>query len=95
MERTSAAKGIASEDLLDLLPDAVIGFDADRRIRLLNRAAEAAYGFSVAEALGSADALLGTRFPIPLAEILSENADTGRWREPRRPRQGRAPTSSP
>jgi len=68
------------EDLLNLLPDPVVGIDGERHISLWNRAAECAYGFSAAEALGADHLeLLGTRFPIPLAELLETLADTGGW----------------
>jgi two-component system sensor kinase FixL len=67
-------------DLIDALPDPVIGIDAQRRIVAWNRAAEAAYGYSRPEALGRpARELLRTRFPAPLAEIRETLADTGAW----------------
>ena len=79
---TTAARQVQTkaEDLLNLLPDPVIGLSAGRRIDSWNRAAELAYGFSGEEALGGDPVkLLRTRFPIPLAEVLETLADTGRW----------------
>jgi len=78
----SVAAGIGpdGEDLLNMLPDAVIGLDGDRSICSWNRAAEVAYGFSADEALGRRPAeLLGTHFPMPVTDILQILADTGRW----------------
>jgi two-component system, LuxR family, sensor kinase FixL len=67
-------------ELLDALPDPIIGVDAQWRIVEWNRAAAAAYGFSRAEAIGRpAPELLRTRFPAPLAEIRETLADTGGW----------------
>ena|GEM_PF-5570452 len=72
--------GFHGDGLLNLLPDPVISLDLDRYIASWNRAAEIAYGFSAAEALGKRPAeLLGTRFPTPLGELLETLADTGRW----------------
>jgi PAS domain S-box-containing protein len=68
------------ESMLDLLPDAVLGWDADRRIIAWNRAAAKLYGHTREQALGRRPAeLFATRFPIPLAEIIETLADTGRW----------------
>ena len=80
LPQTSPAGGLDGDDLLSLLPDPVVGLDGDRRICVWNRAAEIAYGFSAAEALGSRlGELLGARFPMPFAEVLETLADTGRW----------------
>ena len=69
-----------SQGILDMLPDAVMALDGQRRITSWNRAAEAIYGYSAAEALGKLPReLLGTRFPVPIAEILETLADTGHW----------------
>ena len=79
-EPGSVETGLGEEDILNLLPDPVLGLDKDRRITSWNRAAELAYGYSAAEAFGKRPVeLLGTRFPIPLAEILETLADTGGW----------------
>jgi PAS domain S-box-containing protein len=74
----SEPDGLAS---IDLIPDPVIGVDADRRITLWNRAAERTYGFTSAEALGQRPPeLLLSQFPIPLLEILEAVTDAGHWR---------------
>ncbi len=65
---------------VDLIPDPVIGVDADRRIDLWNRAAELLYGFTRAEAVGRRpNELLSSRFPTAELEIREELADSGQW----------------
>ena len=67
-------------ELLESLPDPVIGCDADGTVVYWNRAAEDVYGYPAGEALGRrAATLLQTRFPAPLLEITEELADLGRW----------------
>ena len=67
-------------ELLQSLPDPVIGCDADGTVVYWSPAAEKAYGYLAAEAEGRrAAALLHTRFPAPLLEITEELADLGRW----------------
>jgi PAS domain S-box-containing protein len=67
-------------ELLDLLPDPVIGCDTDGTVVYWSRAAEKTYGFPAAEARGRrAATLLHTRFPAPLLEITEEFGDLGRW----------------
>jgi two-component system cell cycle sensor histidine kinase/response regulator CckA len=67
-------------ELLQSLPDPVIGCDADGTVVYWSPAAEEAYGYLAAEARGRrAGALLHTRFPAPLLEITEELADLGRW----------------
>ena len=62
------------------MPDAIFGRDVDRRIIFWNRSAHALYGFSPARALGVAPGeLLGTEYPIPVAEIERLVATTGGW----------------
>jgi PAS domain S-box-containing protein len=69
-----------NDGLLELLPDAVLGWDADGRIIAWNRTAAELYGHSSEQALGRRPAeLFATHFPIPLAEIIATLADTGRW----------------
>jgi PAS domain S-box-containing protein len=71
---------LEGNDLLNVLPDAVIGVDRERRVSFWNRAAEVAYGFTVEQALGADPGeLLRTIFPLPLAELLQTLAETGRW----------------
>jgi PAS domain S-box-containing protein len=66
--------------LLDLVPDAIFARDAERRITLWNRGAEAAYGYSAEEALGVVPRkLLRTEYPIPLEEIEQIVIETGGW----------------
>jgi PAS domain-containing protein len=68
MSADPAARVLDVDDgLLDLLPDAVLGWDLDRRIVHWNRAAVELYGFGRADALGRRPAdLFSTRFPAPL-----------------------------
>lgn len=68
-------------ELPEALPDPVIGCDAEGIVVYWSRAAEEAYGYSAADALGrSAAGLLHTRFPVPPLEILEELGDLGHWR---------------
>ncbi|MGD1050147.1 MAG: response regulator [Solirubrobacteraceae bacterium] len=68
------------DSLLELLPDAIVGWDADRHIIAWNRAATALYGYTRKEALGRRPAeLFSTHFPMPLLEIIETLADTGQW----------------
>jgi PAS domain S-box-containing protein len=67
-------------DLLNSLPDPVIGCDTGGTVVYWSRAAEEVYGYPAAEALGlRAATLLHTRFPAPLLEITEELSDLGRW----------------
>jgi two-component system, LuxR family, sensor kinase FixL len=66
--------------LLQSLPDPVIGCDAGGTVVYWSPAAEAAYGYPRDEALGRrAATLLHTRFPAPLLEIIEELGDLGLW----------------
>lgn len=68
-------------ELPEAIPDPVIGCDADGAVVYWSRAAEEAYGYSAAEALGRrAATLLQTRVPMPALEILEELRDLGHWR---------------
>src|SRR5271165_975942 len=66
--------------LIDLAPDAIFIRGRDGTIRSWNRGAEQMYGWSREEALGhiSYD-LLGTRFPVSLAELEDRLARDGSW----------------
>jgi hypothetical protein len=67
-------------ELLESLPDPVIGCDAGGYIVYWSKAAREAYGFSIEEAVGERVlTLLQTRFPKPLLEIIEEVTDLGRW----------------
>jgi PAS domain S-box-containing protein len=74
-------RGIDVEaDLIEAIPDPVIGYDTQGTVVYWSRAAEATYGYSADEAVGRrAAAVLHTRFPAPLLEILEEVIDLGRW----------------
>jgi two-component system, cell cycle sensor histidine kinase and response regulator CckA len=68
-------------DVIELIADPVIAFDAQRRIVQWNRAAEQTYGYVRREALGQHVAeLLRMRFPLPVSELRDTLADTGFWR---------------
>jgi PAS domain S-box-containing protein len=80
-------------ELLALLPDPVIGCDITGAIVYWNAAAREAYGYASDEALGAPLAtLLRTESAMPIAEILEELADLGRWsgRLTRRDKEGRS-----
>jgi len=67
-------------ELGDLLPDPVIGCDADGTVVYWSRAAADTYGYAAEEAVGRrAATLLHTRFPVPLLEITEELTDLGHW----------------
>ena len=67
-------------ELLESIPDPVIGCDARGHVVYWSKAAREAYGFAAEEALGRpVVSLLQTRFPIPLLEIMEEVTDLGRW----------------
>jgi len=67
-------------ELLDSLPDPVIGCNREGAVVYWSHAAEEMYGYAAAEALGRrAATLLHTRFPSPLLEINEELEDLGRW----------------
>lgn len=67
-------------DLLDSLPDPVIGCNREGAVVYWSHAAEEMYGYAADEALGRrAATLLHTRFPSPLLEINEELEDLGRW----------------
>jgi PAS domain S-box-containing protein len=78
---TSAPPPSSPSDLIDLIPDPVIGIDEHRLIDIWNRAAVETYGFTREEALGKyPPELFLTRFPIPLFVILELVVNTGHWR---------------
>jgi len=78
---TKTSPPLADTGLLDLLPDPMIGMDAERRVVEWNRAAEQAYGFSRTEAIGQNPIeLLRMSFPLPLAQLRETMAETGVWR---------------
>jgi two-component system, cell cycle sensor histidine kinase and response regulator CckA len=66
--------------LLDLASDPIIVRDAENRVIYWNHGAERLYGWTNDDAYGQiTHSLLKTRFPKPLAEILSDLKRTGRW----------------
>ena len=80
IDPTPAGTRHDDERMLDLLPDAALGWNGERRIIAWNRAAAELYGYTREEALGRRPAeLLSTHFPMPLVEIIETLADTGRW----------------
>jgi PAS domain S-box-containing protein len=67
-------------ELLESIPDPVIGWDAGGRVVYWSKAARQTYGFAAEEAVGQpVVSLLQTRFPMPLLEIMEEVTDLGRW----------------
>jgi len=79
LDATPWGRPLVSE-LLESLPDPVIGCDAKGRVVYWSPAAHEAYGYRAEEAIGArVTTLLTTRFPRPLLEILEEVTDLGRW----------------
>ena len=80
-ERLAKEKIIAGQAaLLELAYDAIFVRDPDGRITYWNAAAEQAYGFTRAEAVGQvAHVMLSTQFPAPLASIEAIASERGRW----------------
>ncbi|MGA2010626.1 MAG: ATP-binding protein [Solirubrobacteraceae bacterium] len=67
-------------ELLESIPDPLIGCDADAVVVYWSRAARDAYGYAADEAIGTPMfSLLATRMPRPLREIIEELTDLGRW----------------
>jgi PAS domain S-box-containing protein len=67
-------------ELLESIPDPVIGWDAGGRVVYWSEAARQTYGFAAQEAVGQpVVSLLQTRFPMPFLEIMEEVTDLGRW----------------
>jgi PAS domain S-box-containing protein len=80
MQLRGDAQMAINEDLLELVPDPVIGLDTDHRIVYWSTGAETTYGFSRWQVIGRrAASVLQTRFPMPLREIQECVADTGHW----------------
>jgi PAS domain S-box-containing protein len=70
----------AQAQLLDLSHDMIFVRDTAGIITFWNHSAQDAYGWSAREAIGQpADALLGTRYPVPRASIDAALHATGRW----------------
>ena len=66
--------------LIDLAHDAIFIRDRDGTIRSWNRGAEQMYGWTKVEALGRiSHDLLGTRFPVSLADLEDRLARDGSW----------------
>jgi PAS domain S-box-containing protein len=67
-------------EVLESLPDPVIGLDTEGHVVYWSKAARDAYGYSSQEALGHRmTVLLQTRLPKPLMEIMEDVTDLGRW----------------
>lgn len=76
---TVLADGAAGA-LLDLVPDAIFARDSARHIIFWSKGAEATYGFTQQDALGSVPGrLLGTEYPIPLEQIEQAVIEHGIW----------------
>ena len=79
-EPLRASSGAFARQLLESIPDPVIGCDSAGEIVIWSGAARDAYGYSTEEAVGvRAAVLLRTRLPQPLLEIIEEVADLGHW----------------
>lgn len=66
--------------LLDLTHDSIVVRDENDVIIYWNRGAEALYGWTREEAIGSiAHQRMRTMFPAPLPDIMAELSRTGRW----------------
>jgi PAS domain S-box-containing protein len=79
LDAAVSGRSLVSE-LLESLPDPVIGCDAGGHVVHWSPAALDAYGYTTEEAVGErVSTLLVTRFPRPLLEIIEEVTDVGRW----------------
>ena len=80
-DRKRAEEALARQaELIDLSPDAIIVRKLDGTVTFWSRGAEALYGWSRDEAIGQVThALLGTKLPRPLTEIIAEVQRQGRW----------------
>src|ERR1700751_383082 len=77
--RSNAPSARAVVDLLALSSEPVLGWRFDGGIEVWNAGAERLYGFSPEEALGRVShALLQTKFPIELADLISQ-LENGRY----------------
>lgn len=81
LQNQAATERLASQArLLNLSHDMIFARDKDGVISFWNKAAEQAYGWSVAEARGQiADTLLATQYPGDRRAIEADFAETGRW----------------
>ncbi len=78
--RSQAIRLREQADLLDLAPDAILVRDWGSRIRFWNAGAAEIYGWTAAEVAGrDVQAILQTRFPVPLVQIEAELEAKGRW----------------
>jgi PAS domain S-box-containing protein len=79
--RKAAEENLRSQAaLLELAHDAIMVRDPDDKVTFWNRGAESTYGWKREEALGRVTyELLRTRFPKPLAELMAEVNEKGRW----------------
>ncbi len=67
-------------DLLELLHDAIVVFDANRVIHYWNRGAERMYGWTAAEAKGHViHEFFHTEFPEPFEDMRKTLFETGAW----------------
>ena len=79
-EMSRATEFASQAALLDLVPDAIFARDASRRITFWSRGAEATYGHSSAQAVGTLPGeLLHTSYPMPIEEIERTVALNGSW----------------
>jgi two-component system cell cycle sensor histidine kinase/response regulator CckA len=77
---TLIARLVEQAALLELAPDAIFACDVEHHITFWNHAAAITYGFTLEEAIGQQrEALLGTEYPIALAEIERQVSDSGMW----------------
>ena len=86
LEQTLAPQGIPDDpllykDVVEQLPDAVVVADSDGGILVWNRAAEALFGFTAAEAIGSSlDIIIPERFRAAHWEGFRRAVENGRTR---------------
>ncbi len=77
-ERTAEIKKQA--ELIELSHDAILVMDLENRILFWNKGAEKVYGWRKEEVLGKiTHAVLQTRFPVRLGEIMAKLMEKGGW----------------
>lgn len=66
--------------LIELSHEAILARDIERGVVLWNKGCEELYGFTKAEAMGAdSRALLGTVYPVPIAEVEERLQHEGTW----------------
>jgi PAS domain S-box-containing protein len=87
-QRSDAAEPLPFEAIVGQTPDAIVFADRTGAIRVWNRGAEAVFGFSAAEVIGSLDVIIRATRPRT-GKDSARSRDGHRWRRRRDRPQGR------